>query len=143
MAQNYSYGELMQMQTEAIERVKEMQARSKNTTNIANEQLFENRQEQNHFDNQSRSPEPNLRTSSGAEFKKKPVGMPFLPISPKPKHISMPVEFPVKRVQNFLKPLVESEENSEKFLLIALLALLISEEADKTLIFAVVYILLG
>lgn len=143
MAQNYSYGELMRMQTEAIERVKEMQTRSRNTANIANEQLFENRQEQSNFDNQHRSPEQNSRTTPGVEFKKKHAEMPFLPISPAPKHISMPVEFPVKKVQNFLKPIVESEENSEKFLLIALLALLISEEADQTLIFAIVYILMG
>lgn len=128
---NYTYAQMKQMQEQAFERVREMQKKADRAAKQAMSDIG--------------SPPERDRTEPPASAQ---------PPSPKkvpdePRHYSLPVEFPDRPAAGDhaaptftpLSPLLPNDR--ETALLVTLMMLLNAENADKELIFALMYILNG
>ena len=123
---DYTYAQMKKMQEQAFERVREMQKRADHAARQAMEEM-----------NPPQAPQPAA-----------PQG--YIKVPDEPKRYSMPVEFPERNipspqptnsgVASFL-PMQPSDQESA--LLVTLMMLLNAENADKELLFALMYVLNG
>lgn len=147
MPRDYSYTEMMQMQEQAMKRVQDMQKRARQTAETAKFELED-----------EPPPKPVQRQYDYTPITRptSPTGLPISMDSPKstdsPKHIPMPVHFPYNaepknnNVQLIKKnadssPFAAFMEEPDKAMILAVLLLLKSENADELLMMALLYIL--
>lgn len=128
---NYTYAQMKEMQQQAFERVREMQKKADLTTQQAMRDMA----------NEAEAP--------ASSPQKPPVPQQQKPAD-RPKHFSMPVEFPNREPpQREAQPnkkaspgnfLFADAGDNESALLLTLVMLLNAENADKELLFALMYI---
>lgn len=155
MGKDYTYSELMAMQEEATQRVREMQRRAQITTQRAQEELDQNKAAQQPapiiLPEPERAP-PVIRQEEAADrfafLDSEPQRTP--PAARRPhqqKHISLPVDFIQEKHENGRGPgekdrLELPEGGSDQSLLLALMLLLSGEGTDELLLLALLYMMM-
>ena len=122
--------DLMQMQQDAVRRVREMQERSRIAVENANQSLHTSARQEERAHQQRREPE-NIEHNEPQKRKLKTPHNPIL--RNKSSNSILPFDFNIGELTKSL--------TYEDFMLIGLIILLITEEADEMLILALVYIL--
>ena len=147
MAENLGYNDMMRMQSEAVQRVREMQRRAQNAVQRTNVQRMGRVQEstQNKGEMFKNSAPPSIHQSA------KSTALPLDYISNQPpvptqKAPPPPVINKEKREQSVEKDNVESNsllsDNIDRLLVVTLILLLSQEEADELLLMALGYLIM-
>lgn len=157
MGRDYTYSELMAMQEEATQRVREMQRRAQLTAQRAQEELAKKEQ--------GKKPEHDSRAQPAQEPPRRQEDRRPMPAA-RPRqqsHISMPVDYlheerdalqeacgeqasaaPLEKpaAQEVCRPKPAQPEGSDQSLLLALMLLLGGESTDELLLLALLYIMM-
>ncbi len=147
MAENLGYNDMMRMQSEAVQRVREMQRRAQNAVQRTNVQRTGRVQEspQNKGEVFKNSASPSIQQNA------KSTALPLDYISnqpPAPLRTSPPPPAPQaeKREQSAKKNDAESKlilsDNLDRLLVVTLILLLSQEEADELLLMALGYLIM-
>lgn len=155
MGKDYTYSELMAMQEEATQRVREMQRRAQITTQRAQEELDQNKTAQPTAPiapPESERMPPIIRPEEAGDrfafLDSEPQRTP--PAARRPhqqKHISLPVDFIQEKHEGGREPREKGplgllEGSSDQSLLLALMLLLNGEGTDELLLLALLYMMM-
>lgn len=134
MAGDYSSEDILRMQQDAARRVREMQARSRFAVEHSAPHAFEEPNEREKAETQPKQPQEAVRKSGENVHRNTESSN-----APKPHAQQSFLPFPVGKKGGILEVL---HTNSDTVLLMALLFVLYTEQADELLMLAVLYIML-
>lgn len=149
MADSLGYNDMMRMQSEAVQRVREMQKRAQNAVQKANAQRTGRAQEhpQNKGESFKHSATPSIQQSARATA----LPLDYIsnqPPAPPPKLTPPPAPHDEKQEQFVEEKQSESDASSllsgnlDKLLVVVLILLLSQEEADELLLMALGYLII-
>ena len=134
MARDYTYQELMAMQEEATQRVREMQRRAQLTAQRAQEELDRKKSESPPISAPQEGPPQAKAAEHSAHREKRETPLPVQEEEPHASQGAVPGKRPL--------PLGLAEGSSDQSLLLALMLLLNGEGADELLLLALLYIMM-
>lgn len=141
MVDNVGYNDMMRMQSEAVQRVKEMQRRAHNAVQKANAQRTGRAQEQPENKGEPTRHEPPAITRNNARATALPLD--YLSSVNRTSNSGVsPIEHPRQTPEAADNPPSTVSPDTDKLLIIVLILLLSQEEADNLLLMALGYLIM-